>query len=211
MLKQYIIIGVFVIALLFYVSGNKLVFREGFMNSTRCPNVLIQKGKEFFLFNTKVAKVPGVNPIQFETLEDYKEFMEWQRSQGIKCPILYVQQGFDAQGNQVYQQRPDPFDPQGGLGTLPPAPVDGDDVAEQSLLFDAARSDPPYNQNMYPSFDPMNQYIGLDTPLDQMNADAASEPYSGNAMDPNWSGPAYTQQLVHQGYYKDNEVSIYIP
>jgi len=30
-------------------------------------------------------------------------------------------------------------------------------------------------------------------------------------MDPNWGGAAYTQNLVDQGYYKQDEVSIYIP
>ena len=39
---------------------------------------------------------------------------------------------------------------------------------EQSKLYDAGRDDPPYNKNSYPAFDKMNQYIGLDVPLDQI-------------------------------------------
>ena len=200
-----LIAAFFIIALIYYVIGDKLIVREGFGGLDRCPNVLIQKDKDFFLFNTKVAKVPGVNPLQFSSLEDYKEFMDWQRGQVLKCPVLYVQQGLDVQGNQVYQQRPDPFDPQGGLGAMPaaPGPIDVSDV---SLLFDAGRDDPPYNQNTYPSYDPDNQYIGIHTPLDQMNVEAQREEYSGNAMDSNWGGAAYTQQLVHDGYYAQDEV-----
>jgi hypothetical protein len=34
---------------------------------------------------------------------------------------------------------------------------------------------------------------------------------SPNPMDPNWGGASYTQDLVDKGYYKDDEVSIYIP
>ena len=34
----------------------------------RCPNILIQKGKEFLLFNSKLTKVPGINPITFSSL-----------------------------------------------------------------------------------------------------------------------------------------------
>ena len=34
---------------------------------------------------------------------------------------------------------------------------------------------------------------------------------SPNPMDPNWGGSAYTQELVDKGYYKKDEVSIYIP
>jgi len=208
MMNTYIIAAIFLIGLMFYISYGGGQLREGFLNK-RCPNVLIQKGNEFFLFNNTLAKVPGVNPLRFESLEDYKEFMEWQQSQGIKCPVLYVQQGFDAQGNRVYQQRPDPFDPQGGMGTMPPAPIDGDDFAEESLLFDAARDNPPYNWNLYPSYDRENQYIGLYTPLDQMNVDAEAQPYSANPMDTNWTGPAYSQELVERGFYRGDEVYRY--
>jgi hypothetical protein len=30
-------------------------------------------------------------------------------------------------------------------------------------------------------------------------------------MDDNWGGPAYTEKLVNEGYYKENEVQIYTP
>jgi hypothetical protein len=30
-------------------------------------------------------------------------------------------------------------------------------------------------------------------------------------MNPNWGGSEYTQDLVDKGYYKENEVDIYIP
>ena len=57
---------------------------------SNCPDVLIQKGKVFYLYNSKRTKVPGVNPIRFKDLEEYSEFLEWQRSQGITCPILFL-------------------------------------------------------------------------------------------------------------------------
>jgi hypothetical protein len=34
---------------------------------------------------------------------------------------------------------------------------------------------------------------------------------SPNPMDDNWGGSSYTQELVDEGYYKGNEVSIYVP
>jgi len=60
--------------------------RDGFTNANagangRCPDILVQKGKSLFLYNSKVAQVPGVNPVEFENLEDYVEFLDWQRSQ----------------------------------------------------------------------------------------------------------------------------------
>ena len=47
--------------------------------SPRCPNVLIQKGTNYYLFNSNLAQVPGVNPISLNNLEEYTEFLEWQR------------------------------------------------------------------------------------------------------------------------------------
>ena len=74
-------------------------------------------------------------------------------------------------------------------------------------LFDAGRDDPPYNYNSYPSYDQQDQYIGLNTPLDQMFHDTGSK-VSPNPMDSNWGGRAYTQKLVDEGYYKEDEVKI---
>ena len=101
-----------VITLLFMMSKST---KEGFMNPNRCPNILIQKGQEFYLYNSRMAKVPGVNPLRFNSLEDYTEFINWQRSQGIRCPVLYLQRSYDTQGNETYAIRPSPTDPQGGL------------------------------------------------------------------------------------------------
>ena len=53
-------------------------------NTSRCPNILIQHGSEIFLYNSKVEKVPGVNPIRFKSLDDYSEFMEWLQGRGIR-------------------------------------------------------------------------------------------------------------------------------
>ena len=85
------------------------------MNTDRCPNILIQHGSEIFLYNSKVEKVPGVNPIRFKSLDDYSEFMDWLQGRGIRCPILFLQFSYDAQGQAVYKMRPSPTDLQGGL------------------------------------------------------------------------------------------------
>ena len=60
---------------------------EGFTDQskpTRCPNLLIQKGAKYYLYNTKLEEVPGVNPIVFDTLDDYTEFLKWQHHVGIR-------------------------------------------------------------------------------------------------------------------------------
>ena len=220
---------VFLIGLFFYAKCSNPKYSEGLTNNStqerRCPNLLIQKGSRFYLYNSKLAQVPGVNPVEFANLEDYTEFLDWQRSQGIRCPVLYLQETYDAQGNRVYKSRPSVSEPQAGL---PPsiASSSGNMIMESSLgnpnalaypnptlLVDATRNDAPYNKNSYPAYDNTDYYVGTTTPLDMMN-NKASSPASGpspNAMAPNWGGAAYTKTLVEQGYYKENEVQINVP
>ena len=83
-LLTFLSILVFLIGLYFYAKCSDPKYEECLTNNTnnvtRCPNLLIQKGSQFFLYNSKVAKVPGVNQVEFENLEDYTEFLDWQRS-----------------------------------------------------------------------------------------------------------------------------------
>lgn len=193
---------------LFFISRSDKV--EGLANMEkkhihRCPNILLEKNKKFYLYNSNLAKVPGVNPLEFNNLEDYVEFMQWQRSQGIRCPVLYLQQAYDAQGAPVFKFRSDATDFQPGLPDVPlgqvPAPV--------SKLIDANRDKPPYNQGEYPGYDPMDQYIGLDTPLDKM-FHVPNNTVSANPMDATWGGQKYTQEMVESGAYKGDEVSLQV-
>ena len=85
------------------------------------------------------------------------------------------------------------------LGNVPP----------MTLLTDAGRDDPPYNQNTYPSFDPENQDIGKFTPLDKMFHEQEGLPKSDFATDSNWGGKKYTKYSVDQGYYDENTVYRY--
>ena len=230
---QFLLVLIFLLGLYFYAKqscGCATSSVEGFTNSKgqRCPDMLIQKGSKFYLYNSKVAQVPGVNPVEFDNLEDYTEFLDWQRSQNIRCPVLYLQETYDAQGNRVYKSRPSVSEPQAGLppssaapmgiaSQVPPfmesamEPVGEPAYPNPTLLVDATRNDPPYNQGSYPAFDQTSYYIGTTTPLDAMNMQQQKLQQSPNPMDPNWGGSAYTQSLVDKGYYKENEVSIAIP
>ena len=206
-LLNFLILLVFLCGIYFYAKTADPNYYEGLTNNNglRCPNILIQKGARFYLYNSKVAKVPGVNPVEFDNLEEYTEFLDWQRSQGIRCPVLYLQQSYDAQGNEVYKSRPGVSEQQGGL------PPSGPVYPNPTLLVDATQNDPSYNINSYPAHDQTSYYVGTTTPLDKMNQQKENLLYSDDPMDPNWGGIEYTQNLVDQGYYKDNEVSLYTP
>ena len=116
MIKYIIIIIMFLLGI-YYICRFKYILKnkkETFI-SGKCQNVLIQEGNNILLYNKNMAKIPGVNPIKFNNLEEYVEFLEWQRSQKINCPVLYFQKSIDVQGNDVYAIRPSPTDLQGGI------------------------------------------------------------------------------------------------
>ena len=171
------------------------------MNTDRCPNILIQHGNEIFLYNSKVEKVPGVNPIRFKSLEDYSEFMEWLQGRGIRCPVLFLQFSYDSQGNAVYKMRPSPTDLQGGLSpNVPYSPA----PAALVELMDASRDNPPFNNQMYDGYDPLNFNIGDYTSQDAaFRAKELTMQYSDNPMDANWGGIRYSESVVDSGAYID--------
>ena len=171
------------------------------LNTNRCPNILIQHGSELFLYNSKVEKVPGVNPIRFKSLDDYSEFMDWLRGRGIRCPVLFLQYSYDAQGNAVYKMRPSPVDLQGGLSpNVPYSPA----PAALVQMMDASRDNPPFNNQMYDGFDPLNFNMGDYTAHDAaFREKELTMKYSDNPMDTNWGGRQYTESVVASGAYID--------
>ena len=162
-------------------------------SSGRCPNMLIQKGAAFYLYNTKLAEVPGVNPVRFNNLEEYVEFLDWQRSQGIRCPVLYLQEVYDSQGNMTYKARPCVTDPQGGL---PPTTASLDTNVTQ---FPSEPGIPglenptsPDQSSIPPSsyaIDPSNRYPNLERTL-LIDATANDPPYNKNTY-PSFDGSSY--------------------
>jgi hypothetical protein len=91
-------------------------------------------------------------------------------------------------------------------GGLPPI-----QLTNKKLLVDASHDDKPYNKNSYPGVDPTSYYIGETTPLDQMNINDKGLLISADPMNTNWGGNLFTQKLIDKGYYKDNNVNIFVP
>ena len=65
-IKIVLIVAIFLGGLYFYLvySQNKIV--EGLTDVSgelRCPNLLIQKGTKYYLYNSNLVQVPGVNPV----------------------------------------------------------------------------------------------------------------------------------------------------
>jgi hypothetical protein len=112
------LLTIFLLGLYYYVIYNDSEY-EGMRlmsgsSTARCPNILVQQGHRYQLYNSKLDKVPGVNPIEFENLESYTEFLNWQHSQGIRCPVLYLQKSYDIHGEAGYKIRDNVHDLKGG-------------------------------------------------------------------------------------------------
>jgi hypothetical protein len=187
-------------------SSSSSSLLEGYINSTNttvsCPNILLQKGIRYYLYNSKLAIVPGVNPIEFQNLEDYTEFIDWQRSQGIRCPVLYLQYSYNAQGEPIYKGRPGPTNLQGGLPPAPPTNTQNNTNADSTYLIDntstsTSTSTTTNDQSSY------NANAQSDDNLLHSNQ-------SANAMDDNWGGAQFTQSLVDAGVYEGDNVSIQV-
>lgn len=120
MLDIQFVVGL-IIGVIIFLGGIHFYGKYATMLKTStCPNILMKVDSKYFLFNSKLEQVPGVNPIQFDTLEDYIDFLKWQQTVGIKCPVLHVEKVYDAQGNRVFKIRPSATDAKGGLPPSPP-------------------------------------------------------------------------------------------
>jgi len=195
--KLIIITIAFFIGLLFCSNYKSSDLVEGFGISPTndCPNLLIKKGKKIHLVNSKKAMIPGVNPIEFNNLEEYAEYVKWSQKVGIKCPILFYEQSYNTQGDLGYRMLNDPLNPKPGLKSDPfmrKAPT--------QLLRDSSRDDPPFNQNNYSGFDGENQNIGVKTPLD--NVTLKRNEGSLSPMDPDWCGGNCVKKAIKNGDFE---------
>lgn len=161
-MKSIIAIVIFIIGIAFICNNDGSNLYEGF-GEEDCPDLLVQKGQELHLIYSKKAKIPGVNPIKFDNLEEYVEFMKWQRARGIKCPILYFQQTYDAQNNLGYRMLADPIEKQAGLSSF--APSDKKGIGKQE----------------YTGFDSLVRFANTNSPLKDLDV-------RNDAMSPNWDG-----------------------
>ena len=176
--KKIAIISLFVLGLIFISTYTHEEFLETFVNEQKdeinsdknCNDVLIQKGSKIYLFNSKLTYVPGVNPVIFNNLDEYTDFIDWERANGRNCPVLFLQQSFDAQNSSVYSSRPSPHDPQGG----------NENISADNL--------PGNLTNKMQKFEKVFENIN--------DSKAADGKLSTDPMDSNWGGAKFTQKLV---------------
>jgi hypothetical protein len=210
----------FIFGLIYYVNFRHLYESmenkdEKTHTNEKCPNMLIEKDGNIYLYNSKKATVPGVNPIKFDNLEEYSEFLEWQKSQNIECPVLFLQYTTDTQNNELLQVKPSIFENSGGLPATKTKNLvtkEDEQYYEKNKMLNATLNSTPnsnikFNDGMYSSYDQYNQNVGLDTPLDKIFNEKNKT--SANPMDTHWGGKKYTELRVSNGDYKGREVYKY--
>ena len=161
-----------------------------------CPDLLIGTDNGILLLNTNIPRGPN-NPIRFNHLDEYIQYADKLKKEGKNCPILYLQQENNAQGEDVYRMRPSPFSMDGGLPPIQVKPV---------AVLDATRDNPDFNQNLYAGFDSHGQDVGVYNELDAIHHSTQQQPLSDNPMDTNWGGVTYSQEAVLSGKYADRVV-----
>jgi hypothetical protein len=72
----------------------------------RCPTLLIKRGNKIMLFNKNMPETPGENPIFFNNLDQYIKYAKIQKDvYKQNCPVLFLQEEVNAQGENVYRLR----------------------------------------------------------------------------------------------------------
>jgi len=182
-----------------FLSGDTSLDAPSSSEPNPCPNLLIRSGNRILLRNTSLP-ISETNPLTFQSLDEYEEYYKTQRANGYQCPVLFLQEETNTQGQNVYRIRPSPFDLNGGI---PTQTVSSDPLSSmlQSTPLSIAQI------KNYSGFDPYGQNIGKYTNVDRVHDITAKTMISDNPMDPNWGGVAFSQSAVESGKYVDNEVS----
>ena len=194
-----------IVAIVVFVLGvlNSMMYHpnnivEGYRGDggRKCPNLLVKKNGKFILMNSNMSVIPGVNPVEFSNLGEYATFVKYQKENGLRCPVLYYEEAYDAQSNRGYRQYSDPLDKKGGVGSYKESVGYREPDA---MLMDAGRDNPPYNQNNYAGYDADDQEIGEVTPLDNVKSPYKPSP---NPMAKNWGGHEFTDEMLKLGVFK---------
>jgi hypothetical protein len=119
--------------------------------SDDCQNTLIKDGNTIFLYNSRKSTVPGINPIKLKNLEEYRQYISWQRANNINCPILHLEKIYTTQGTEMYEIRQNFMTPNNEAGNNP------DYLDSKKSCYSSSTK---FNTNQYPGFDPNNQTEG---------------------------------------------------
>lgn len=106
-----------------------------------CPTTLIKEGDHFLLYNPSLAKVPGVNPIKLNSLDDYEQYIKWQKTNHVNCPILKLERGSEFNNYKI--------DSYSGSGVLNHNMV----VTDSNMKTESCLGNINLGQNLYSNYE----------------------------------------------------------
>lgn len=226
-----IICVLFVILLFIYIFSN---YAEGLIGYESCPDMLIQKGTQYLLYNTYNPE-SATNPIIFDNLNQYAEYVKTESDKGKVCPILFVQQVSGAQGETTYKIRNDPLNPQDIDYKSSSSIQTNDGTGSVSSSTENSQTKEkyttPYSRQIYMDNLASNIVQNLTTNevtnIDKLELTKSillqSQPTCSKTMDDikpleingltpdpmqtNWGGAEFSDNIVNQGYYAGNEIT----
>lgn len=87
-----------------------------------CPNLLVNRGDIIFLYNTSLKDDKLV--ATFKNMDEYQAYVSKQQSEGKNCPLLYLRQEINTQGQEVYRMYTEStMGPTAGIQNPVPAPA----------------------------------------------------------------------------------------
>jgi hypothetical protein len=135
-----------------------------------CPTLLIKRGKQLMLFNKNLPEIPRENPLFFDNLDQYIAYVKLQRDvYKQSCPVLFLQQESNAQGEDVYRMRR----PQ------------NNDITVDPLLLGSATDYFQNTSNVSPQFTPPSGPTAFNMPPRNHSIHLA---LSGSPMQPDAAG-----------------------
>lgn len=75
--------------------------------SAKCPNILVQSGDVLLLYNT--TDTHDEMPVIFNSLDEYMNHVRVQRQNGVRCPVLFLDQTKTIGGMDEFRIRSTPF------------------------------------------------------------------------------------------------------
>jgi hypothetical protein len=159
-LFQIFLILVFLAGIYVVVTFDKKIGFEGLENKIEvdCQDLLVRKGSDLLLYNTNKPAIEGINPVKFKNLEEYKKYLEIQRKQGIRCPVLFLQHEYDIQGKGVYRAYSTPLQMEGGITRTDTIPTNTEAI--NAML--SKSTIPLYNPTNYVNTPPLQPIIYKD-------------------------------------------------
>jgi hypothetical protein len=171
--------------------------------NANCPNLLINRGDAIVLYNTRARTNPtagqeaGTHVVAiFRDLDEYAEYVQKQQAAGNYCPVLYLRQETDAQGEDVYRM----YSPTVAPVHMPIGGPSGGQVAPHDSLPGPIQSVPGWNVRHEPPFYIEGGLPALPTePVDTRNAIQAVDASRENGIFNQNNYPGYDPYGLYVG------------